>query len=82
MPIESLSGVTVLSLWSIQTQGSQRHRATKRSTGALAIATRTGAYEASKRLPRWRGRTRRPEDSTSTGGRTAMGSVMSRGFAV
>ena len=35
-------------------RGSQRRRAIKHSTGAYAIATRTGVYETSKRLPRWR----------------------------
>jgi hypothetical protein len=35
-------------------KGSQRPRATKHSTGAFAIATRTGVCETSKRLPRWR----------------------------
>jgi Protein of unknown function (DUF938) len=40
-------------------QGLQRPRATKHSTGAFAIATRTGVCETSKRLPRWRN----PSDS-------------------
>ena len=35
-------------------RGSQRPRATKRSTGAFAIATRPGVCETSRRLPRWR----------------------------
>jgi Protein of unknown function (DUF938) len=34
-------------------KGSRRPRATKRSTGAFAVATRTGFCETSKRLPRW-----------------------------
>jgi NAD(P)-dependent dehydrogenase (short-subunit alcohol dehydrogenase family) len=35
-------------------KGSQRPRAIKHSTGAFAIATRTGVCKTSKRSPRWR----------------------------
>ena len=35
-------------------KGSKQRRAIKHSTGAFAIATRTGVCETSKRSPRWR----------------------------